>query len=162
MNWGAHLLTLYEDLRDFGVAGAESTVDFETVGIVQERASQREEDFLWRRKNQPVVMQQFMGVLNACFWSYILVHVSQRQSYTLNLSTRSSFSRSGTSLVPSSRVLRNSTWNSTISGKFPNSTSSWRKKKIDKWDTHGFSGFLQNSVIFLFFVVHQILVHCYC
>lgn len=35
----ARLLTLYEDLRDFGVAGAESTVDFKTVCIVQERAS---------------------------------------------------------------------------------------------------------------------------
>lgn len=42
----AHLLTLYEDLRDFCVAGAESTVDFKTVCIVQERASQGEEDFL--------------------------------------------------------------------------------------------------------------------
>lgn len=46
VNPRAHLLTLYEDLRDFGVAGAESTVDFKTVCIVQERASQREEDFL--------------------------------------------------------------------------------------------------------------------
>lgn len=42
----AHLLTLYEDLGDFGVAGAESTVDFKAVCIVQERASQGEEDFL--------------------------------------------------------------------------------------------------------------------
>lgn len=40
------LLTLYKDLRDFGVAGAKSTVDFKTVCIVQERASQGEEDFL--------------------------------------------------------------------------------------------------------------------
>lgn len=46
VNSKAHLLTLYEDLRDFGVAGAESTVDFKTVCIVQERASQGEEDFL--------------------------------------------------------------------------------------------------------------------
>lgn len=45
----AHLLTLYEDLRDFGVAGAESTVDFKTVCVVQERASQGEEDFLRKR-----------------------------------------------------------------------------------------------------------------
>lgn len=48
----AHLLTLYEDLWDFGVAGTESTVDFKTVCIVQERASQREEDFLWKKKTQ--------------------------------------------------------------------------------------------------------------
>lgn len=83
-----------------------------------------------------------MGVLNGCCWSYISVHVAQRQGYTLNWSTRSSFSRSGTSLVPSSRVLRNSTWNSTISGKFPNSTSSWRsKKKNDKCDRHDFFAF---------------------
>lgn len=55
----AHLLTLYEDLRDFGVAGAESTVDFKTVCIVQERTSQREEDFLWKGEDkvtQPVVI----------------------------------------------------------------------------------------------------------
>ena len=42
----AHLLTLYEDLGDFGVAGAESTVDFKAVCIVQEGASKGEEDFL--------------------------------------------------------------------------------------------------------------------
>lgn len=42
----AHLLTLYKDFRDFGVAGTESTVDFKTVCIVQERASQGEENFL--------------------------------------------------------------------------------------------------------------------
>ncbi len=41
-----YLLTLYEHLGDFGVAGAKSTVDFKTVCIVQERASQRKEDFL--------------------------------------------------------------------------------------------------------------------
>lgn len=41
-----HLLTLHEDLRDFGVAGAESTVDLKPVCIVQERASEGEEDFL--------------------------------------------------------------------------------------------------------------------
>lgn len=52
VDWGAHLLTLYEDLRDFGVAGAESTVDFEAVSIVQERASQREEDFLRKREKE--------------------------------------------------------------------------------------------------------------
>lgn len=49
---GAHLLTLYEDLRDFGVTGAESTVDFKTVCIVEERASQGEEDFLWKKKEK--------------------------------------------------------------------------------------------------------------
>lgn len=48
----AHLLTLYEDLRDFGVAGAESTVDFKTVCIVQERASQGKQDFLWEREEK--------------------------------------------------------------------------------------------------------------
>lgn len=42
----AHLLTLHEDLRDFGVAGTESTVDLKPVCIVQERASEGEEDFL--------------------------------------------------------------------------------------------------------------------
>lgn len=46
VNARAHLLTLYEDLRDFGVTGAESTVDFETVCIVEEGASQGEQDFL--------------------------------------------------------------------------------------------------------------------
>lgn len=42
----ASLLTLYEDLRDFGVAGAEGAVEFEAICIVQERASEGEEDFL--------------------------------------------------------------------------------------------------------------------
>lgn len=42
----AHLLTLYKDLRDFGVAGTESTVDFKTVCIVQEGASEGKENFL--------------------------------------------------------------------------------------------------------------------
>lgn len=46
---GAHVLTLYEDLGDFGVTGAESAVDFKTVCIVEEGAAQREEDFLWKR-----------------------------------------------------------------------------------------------------------------
>lgn len=48
----AHLLTLYEDLRDFGVTGAESTVDFKTVCIVQERASQGEEYFLLKKEEK--------------------------------------------------------------------------------------------------------------
>lgn len=48
----AHLLTLYKDLRDFGVAGAESTVDFKTVCIVQERASQGEKYFLWKKEEK--------------------------------------------------------------------------------------------------------------
>lgn len=48
----AYLLTLYKDLRDFGVAGAESTVDLKTVCIVQERASQGEEDFLWKTEER--------------------------------------------------------------------------------------------------------------
>lgn len=43
------VLTLYEDLGDFGVTGAESAVDFKTVCIVEEGAAQREEDFLWTR-----------------------------------------------------------------------------------------------------------------
>lgn len=64
------------------------------------------------------------------------------RGYTLNWSTLSSFSRSGTSLVPSSRVLRNSTWNSTISGKFPKSTSSWNKKALMQ-SQHYFSMFYQ-------------------
>lgn len=46
---GAHALTLYEDLGDFGVTGTESTVDLKTICIVEEGAAQREEDFLWRR-----------------------------------------------------------------------------------------------------------------
>lgn len=83
-------------------------------------------------------MKDFIGVLNACWLSYILVSVSQRW-YTLNWSTLSNFSRSGTSLVPSSRVLRNSTWNSTISGKFPNSTSSWRKRAFEQNQNKFFS-----------------------
>lgn len=40
------LLTLYQDLGDFGVTGAESTVDLEAVCVVEEGASQREKDFL--------------------------------------------------------------------------------------------------------------------
>lgn len=55
----AHLLTLHEDLRDFGVAGAESTVDLKTVCIVQERASEGEEDFLYKGVTQPVVQRLF-------------------------------------------------------------------------------------------------------
>lgn len=47
----AHALTLYEDLGDFGVTGAESAVDLKTVCIVEEGATQREEDFL--RKQDP-------------------------------------------------------------------------------------------------------------
>lgn len=34
------LLTLYKDLGDFGVTGTESTIDFKSVCIVEERASQ--------------------------------------------------------------------------------------------------------------------------
>lgn len=48
----AHVLTLYEDLGDFGVTGAESTVDFKTVCIVEEGATQREENFLWKQKGR--------------------------------------------------------------------------------------------------------------
>lgn len=51
----AHLLTFYEDLGDFGVAGAESTVDLKAVCIVEERAPQGEEDFLTKTRNSPVV-----------------------------------------------------------------------------------------------------------
>lgn len=40
------LLTLNENLWDFGMAGAESAVDFKTICIVEERASQGEEHFL--------------------------------------------------------------------------------------------------------------------
>lgn len=58
----------------------------------------------------------------------VLEFYTKNRHHTLNCSTLSSFSRSGTSLVPSSRVLRNSTWNSTISGKFPNSTSNWNRQ----------------------------------
>lgn len=47
---GAHALTLYEDLGDFGVTGAESTVDLETICIVEEGAAQREENFLWKTR----------------------------------------------------------------------------------------------------------------
>ena len=43
---GADLRTFYEDLGDFGVAGAEGAVDLEAVGVVEEGASQREKDFL--------------------------------------------------------------------------------------------------------------------
>lgn len=46
------LLTLYKDLRDFGVTGTESTVDFKPVCIVQERASQWEKDFLSKVKKE--------------------------------------------------------------------------------------------------------------
>lgn len=55
----AHALTLYEDLGDFGVTGAESTVDLKTICIVEEGAAQREEDFLWKRDSsyQPGVGQ---------------------------------------------------------------------------------------------------------
>lgn len=67
----AHLLTLYEDLRDFGVAGAESAVDFKTVCIVEERASQREKDFLRKGQvTQPVIMQSlwvFQVLAALCF-----------------------------------------------------------------------------------------------
>jgi len=51
VNPGAHLLTLYKNLWDFGVAGAESTVDFKAVCVVQKRASQGEEDFLGNKKS---------------------------------------------------------------------------------------------------------------
>lgn len=34
------LRTFYEDLRDFGVAGAESTVDLEAVSVIEEGAAQ--------------------------------------------------------------------------------------------------------------------------
>lgn len=40
------LRTFHEDLGDFGVAGTESAVDLEAVGVIEERATQREEDFL--------------------------------------------------------------------------------------------------------------------
>lgn len=40
------LRTFYEDLRDFGVAGTKSAVDLEAVGVIEEGAAQREEDFL--------------------------------------------------------------------------------------------------------------------
>lgn len=43
---GAPALTLYEDLGDFGVTGAESTVDLKAICVVEEGAAQREEDFL--------------------------------------------------------------------------------------------------------------------
>lgn len=46
---GAQVLTLDEDLGDFGVTGAESTVDFKTVCIVEEGAAQGEEYFLRKR-----------------------------------------------------------------------------------------------------------------
>lgn len=46
------LLTLYKDLRDFGVTGAESTIDFKPVCVVQERASQWEKDFLSKVKEE--------------------------------------------------------------------------------------------------------------
>lgn len=42
----ARSLTLYEDLGDFGVAGTESAVDFKTVCIVEEGASEGEENLL--------------------------------------------------------------------------------------------------------------------
>lgn len=52
-NWQAARSPLSWDLRTFdqhfghfGVAGTESAVDLEAVGIIQERAAQRKEDFL--------------------------------------------------------------------------------------------------------------------
>lgn len=70
-------LTLYEHLRDFGVAGAESTVEFKAIGIVKERASQREEDFLWEKGWE--VTQPAVSKIHA------LVHVSQTQMAYLKL-----------------------------------------------------------------------------
>ena len=46
MNFGA--VTFHEDLGDLGVAGTEGAVDLEAVGVVQERAAQGEQHFLWR------------------------------------------------------------------------------------------------------------------
>lgn len=47
----ARALTLHEDLGDFGVTGAESTVDLKTIRVVEEGAAQREEDFLREREH---------------------------------------------------------------------------------------------------------------
>lgn len=46
------LLTLYKDLGDFGVTGTESTIDFKSVCVVEERTSQWEKDFLSKRKEE--------------------------------------------------------------------------------------------------------------
>lgn len=50
--WGAVLngFTFGEDFRDFCVAGTESTVNFEAVCIVKERATKREQHFLWSKR----------------------------------------------------------------------------------------------------------------
>lgn len=44
--------TFGEDFRDFCMAGTESTVNFEAVCIVEERASKREQHFLWRGRGR--------------------------------------------------------------------------------------------------------------
>lgn len=41
--------TFGEDFRDFCVAGTESAVNFEAVGIVEERPTKREQHFLWSK-----------------------------------------------------------------------------------------------------------------
>lgn len=42
--------TFGQDLWDFGVAGTEGAVDLETIGIIQEWASQGKQHFLWEAK----------------------------------------------------------------------------------------------------------------
>lgn len=82
----AHLLTLYEDLRDFGVAGAESAVDLKTVCIVEERASQREKDFLRKGQvTQPMIIQSLwvFQVLAALFFHRQTLYLELFHSFQL-------------------------------------------------------------------------------
>lgn len=116
--------TFRQDLRDFGVAGTEGAVDLETIGIIKERASQGEEHFLWEAK---IIENHLLFKGIAASNKRICKTAAkgrQSQADTLKCSTLSSLSRSGTSLIPSSSVLRNSTWNSTISSRLPNKISS--------------------------------------
>lgn len=58
--------TFSQDLWNLGVAGAEGAVDLEAVGVIQERAAQGEEHFLWKQTSTSGITFSLVRQISKC------------------------------------------------------------------------------------------------